>query len=82
MHKLSKTSLSFCERYDATGRASLAVLQKCTAVLRQLAYGMAVDTIDEYLNLGKTTALECLEYYCSGIIECFRGRVLMSSYYH
>jgi hypothetical protein len=76
MHKLSKTSPYFCERYDATGHASLTALQKCTIALRQLAYGMAVDTIDEYLKLGKTTALECLEYYCSGIIECFRDEFL------
>jgi hypothetical protein len=32
---------------------------------------MAVYTINEYLKLGKSTALECLEYYCSGIIKCF-----------
>jgi hypothetical protein len=56
MHKLSETSLYFCERYDATGRAGLTVLQKCTAVLRQLAYDMATNTIDEYLKLGKTIA--------------------------
>jgi hypothetical protein len=37
---------------------------------------MAADTIDEYLKLGKTTALDCLEYYCSGIIECFGGEFL------
>jgi hypothetical protein len=37
---------------------------------------MAADTINEYLKLGKTTGLECLEYYCSGIIECFRDELL------
>jgi hypothetical protein len=37
---------------------------------------MVADTIDEYLKLGKTTTLECLEYYCSGIIECFRDELL------
>jgi hypothetical protein len=36
----------------------------------------APDTIDEYLKLGKTTTLECLEYYCSSIIECFRDELL------
>jgi hypothetical protein len=63
MHKLSETSLYFYERYDATGRAGLTALQKCTAALRQLTYGMTTYTIDEYLKLRKTTALECLEYY-------------------
>jgi hypothetical protein len=76
MHQLSETSPYFCERYDAISRVGLTVLQKCTAALRQLAYGMTADTIDEYLKLGKTTALECLEYYCSGIIECFGDEFL------
>jgi hypothetical protein len=43
----------------------------CTIIVRQLAYDMTVDTIDEYLKLGKTNALECLLHYCAGIIECF-----------
>jgi hypothetical protein len=37
---------------------------------------MAVGTIDEYLKLGKTTVLECLKYYCSGINECFGDEFL------
>jgi hypothetical protein len=51
-------------------------LQKCTAARRQLGNGMAIDIIDEYLKLGKTTTLECLEYYCSGIIEYFGDEFL------
>jgi hypothetical protein len=35
----------------------LTALQKCTAALHQLAYGMITDTIDEYLKLEKITAL-------------------------
>jgi hypothetical protein len=76
MHKLSESSPYFYERYDITGRAGLTVLQTCTAALRQLAYDMTVDTIDEYPKLGKTTVLECLEYYCSGIIERFGDEFL------
>jgi hypothetical protein len=66
----------FCERYDATGRAGLTALQKCIAALRQLAYVIATDTIDEYMKLGKIIVLEYLEYYCLDIFECFG----MSSY--
>jgi hypothetical protein len=79
MYNLSETSPYFCERYDATGRAGLTALQKCTAPLRQLAYGMTADSIDEYMKLGKTTALECVEYYCSGIIEYFGDEFLCRS---
>jgi hypothetical protein len=76
MHRVSETSPYFCERYDATGRASLTALQKCTTALRQLAYGMTRDIIDEYMKLGKITALECLEYYCLNIIEYFGDKFL------
>jgi hypothetical protein len=79
MHKLSETSPYFCESYDTTGRAGLTELQKYTTTLRQLAYDMTANTIDEYLKLGKTTALECLEYYCSDIIECFGDEFLRRS---
>jgi hypothetical protein len=40
---------------------------------------MAVDIVNEYLKLGKITVLECLEYYCSGIIECFGDEFLRRS---
>jgi hypothetical protein len=79
IHKVGKTSPYFYEMYDAIGCAGLTVLQKCNTALRQLAYDMTADTIDEYLKLGKTTALECLEYYCSGIIECFGDEFLCCS---
>jgi hypothetical protein len=68
IHKLSETSSYFSERYDATNHVGLIALQKYTAALRQLAYAMTTDTIDVYLKLGKTTDIECLEYYCASII--------------
>jgi hypothetical protein len=37
---------------------------------------MTADIVNEYLKLGKITVLECLEYYCSGIIECFGDEFL------
>jgi hypothetical protein len=37
---------------------------------------MTVDTINKYMKLGKTTTLECLEYYCSGIIKYFGDEFL------
>jgi hypothetical protein len=75
-HKLSETSPYFIERYDATARIGLTALQKCITVVRQLVYDTAVDTIDEYLKLGKSITIECLEYYCASIIECFEAKFL------
>jgi hypothetical protein len=76
MHKLSEISSYFTERHGATDRIGLTALQKCTADVCQLAYGMATYTIDEYPKLGKSTYLECLEYYCVDIIECFKAEFL------
>lgn len=71
VERLSAHSPYFTPRVDALGRTGLSPLQKCTAALRQLAYGMAADSIDEYLKLGKSTALECVENFCEGIIDCY-----------
>jgi hypothetical protein len=68
IHKISETSPYSTKMHDATGCIGLTLLQKCIVVVRQLAYGMVADTIDEYLKLGKTTTLECLKYCCAGII--------------
>jgi hypothetical protein len=71
LNKLSETSSYFTKKHDATGHIGLILLQKCTSALCQLAYGMIVDTLYEYIKLGKTTALECPEYYCANIVDCY-----------
>jgi hypothetical protein len=48
----------FVQRKDAAGVFSLSSIQKCTAALRILAYGIAADAIDEYCRLGESTAME------------------------
>jgi hypothetical protein len=55
------------------------MLQKCTVDVRQLAYDMTADPIDEYMKLEKSSILECLEHYYACIIECFRDGFLRRS---
>nr|GEV37759.1 NB-ARC domains-containing protein [Tanacetum cinerariifolium] len=43
----------FRVRPDATGRMSLSVIMKCTAAIRQLAYGTTPDAFDEYLQMSE-----------------------------
>jgi hypothetical protein len=50
MNKLSEISPYFTERHDVTGHIDLTPLQKYTAALRQLPYGMTAYMIDEYLK--------------------------------
>ncbi|KAI5444024.1 hypothetical protein KIW84_012587 [Lathyrus oleraceus] len=43
---------------DATGMTSLSPLQKCTVVIRILAYGTSTDNVDDYLRISETTTLK------------------------
>ncbi|GKC47875.1 ALP1-like protein isoform X1 [Tanacetum coccineum] len=53
-------------RPDATGRMSLSVIIKCTAAIRQLAYGTTPDAFDEYLQMSERTALSWHGQYGRG----------------
>ena len=54
---LERQYLCFRFRHDAAGRPGHTPIQKCTAAIRQLAYGGAADMWDEYLHIGETTSL-------------------------
>ncbi|XP_056850925.1 uncharacterized protein LOC130505894 [Raphanus sativus] len=61
---------------DAVGRTGLSPLQKCTAAIRQLAYGSGADVVDEYYRLAETTARKCLHQFTAGIIHLFGDQYL------
>uniref|UniRef100_A0A0D3CAB8 Uncharacterized protein n=1 Tax=Brassica oleracea var. oleracea TaxID=109376 RepID=A0A0D3CAB8_BRAOL len=65
---LSNEVQFFRQKKDGLGRLGLSTLQKCTTAIRVLAYGIAADTVDEYLRLGETTTRSCLENFVEGII--------------
>ncbi|XP_048623319.1 uncharacterized protein LOC111209293 [Brassica napus] len=69
--RLSNEVQFFRQKQDALGRLGLSALQKCTAAIRVLAYGIAADTVDEYLRLGESTTRKCLEHFVEGIINLF-----------
>ncbi|KAL1209355.1 Protein ALP1-like [Cardamine amara subsp. amara] len=74
--RLSNEIQFFQQRRDATKRFGLSGLQKCTAAIRMMAYGCAADAVDEYLRLGETTAILCLEHFVDGIISLFGDEYL------
>uniref|UniRef100_A0A0D3E4H0 DDE Tnp4 domain-containing protein n=1 Tax=Brassica oleracea var. oleracea TaxID=109376 RepID=A0A0D3E4H0_BRAOL len=76
VHRLSIEVEYFQPKVDATGRSSLTPLQKCTASIRQLAYGGGSDTVDEYVRIGETTARRCLHNFAAGIINLFGDEYL------
>lgn len=56
----------FQQRYDGRGVLGFSCFQKCTAALRQLAYGTCSDAWDEYLQMSERTARESLYEFSKG----------------
>jgi hypothetical protein len=54
----------FTQQVDATGMPGLGPLQKVCAAMRVLAYGLHSDAVDEYIQIGESTARECLHHFC------------------
>ncbi|GJV99299.1 hypothetical protein Tco_1554551 [Tanacetum coccineum] len=56
---------------DAVGKAGISALVKCTFAIRQLAYAVVPDSLDEYLQIGEKTSRDCLMHFCNGVIELY-----------
>ncbi|KAH1220991.1 hypothetical protein GmHk_12G034500 [Glycine max] len=66
----------FQMRVDALRQKGLSPLQKCTTSIHILAYGSPADNVDEYVRIGETIAVECLERFVSGIYTIFGNEYL------
>ena len=51
----------FWQKVDATGNKGLSPLQKYTAAMRMLVYGVSTVAIEDYVRIGESTTIECLE---------------------
>ena len=59
-------------RWDARGKRGFTTIQKCTAALRQLGYGITADASDEYLKMSERTGRDCTYLFCEYVIELYR----------
>lgn len=73
---LGEWSPYFTKRTDICYRQGLSPLQKCTAAIRMLSRGCPADAVDEYVQIGQSTAMECLERFAEGVIDKFGGEYL------
>jgi hypothetical protein len=69
MNVVSNHDFYFMQQKDACGRMGLSTIQKCIVALRMLAYGVAIDVINEYYHLVETTAIECLKHFVKGFMQ-------------
>ncbi|GJR96771.1 ALP1-like protein [Tanacetum coccineum] len=54
---------------------------KCTSAIRQMAYKVVPDALDEYLQMGPTTARKCLQMFWKDIMELYREKFLRKPTY-
>ncbi|XP_017233595.1 uncharacterized protein LOC108207672 [Daucus carota subsp. sativus] len=73
---VSNSDPYFQQRIDAVGRKGLSPLQKCTAAMRMLAYGVSADAVDDYVRIGESTAVEGLKKFVSNVVTIFEGEYL------
>ncbi|XP_071727635.1 uncharacterized protein [Rutidosis leptorrhynchoides] len=66
------------EIIDALGRQSFTTLQKCTSDIRQWAYGLSPDALDEYLHMSEQTSVLYLDNFCKCIIDLYKSRYMRS----
>ena len=64
---LGQHDVFFTKRQNAAKHPGIAPQLKVAAAIRQLAQSCASDDVDEYLQMGESTAAVCLERFCKGI---------------
>uniref|UniRef100_A0A2N9GTA0 DDE Tnp4 domain-containing protein n=1 Tax=Fagus sylvatica TaxID=28930 RepID=A0A2N9GTA0_FAGSY len=69
----------FIQKRNATRTLGLSSLQKMTAALRILAYGVAADSTDKYVRIGESTAVESLKKFVKAVVNIFSEEYLRSS---
>ncbi|GJS41885.1 ALP1-like protein [Tanacetum coccineum] len=71
----------FQQRDDCTGKAGISSIMKCTSVIRQITYGAIPGSLDEYLQMGATTARDSLRIFCKVIMNLYGEEFLRKPAY-
>lgn len=76
VNALENNDSYFENTVDGIGRDKISSIQKCTAAIRMLAYGMAGDAVDDYVRMAETTAIQCLKKFNECVINVFGEQYL------
>jgi hypothetical protein len=71
MNKVEAHDPYFQQKRSAANVLGLSCLQKVTAAMRMLTYGVPADATDEYVRIGESTAIESLRKFVVAIDEIF-----------
>ena len=68
----------FVQKINAVEVLGLSSLQKITIALRMLVYGVAAYFTDEYMRIGKSTAIESLKKIVEVIVDIYSTEYMRS----
>ncbi|XP_073300554.1 uncharacterized protein [Primulina huaijiensis] len=68
----------YIQRSDGLGRLGLSTNQKTTVAIRLLTYGLPADAADEYIKIGESTVIKCLQHFCRAVVKVFANQYLRS----
>jgi hypothetical protein len=61
----------FTQRRSCCGLLGHSTMQKVTAALRMMAYGIPADLVDDHLAMGESTSIECVKRFAVAVVEVF-----------
>nr|GEY80894.1 protein ALP1-like [Tanacetum cinerariifolium] len=81
VREVTDASHFFQQRDYCTGQRGISSLMKCTFVIRQMAYRFVHDSLDEYLQMGATTARKSLQIFCKVVMNLYGEEFLRKPTY-
>ena len=76
--RVEATEPYFVQKRNAANTLRLSSLQKMTATIKMLAYGVSANFMDEYLRIGETTTIKCFKNFVKAIVSIFSEEYLRS----
>ncbi|GJR42154.1 ALP1-like protein isoform X1 [Tanacetum coccineum] len=61
----------FRNNIDCTGKVGISGLLKCTSSIRQLAYGVHAEFLDEYMQISERTSRTALDHFCQDVMQIY-----------
>ncbi|XP_020263232.1 uncharacterized protein LOC109839215 [Asparagus officinalis] len=68
----------FVQRRNAAGNLGLSSIQKITAAMRMLAYGVSIDFVDDYVRIGESRTIESVKKFVKAVVAIFTDESLRS----
>ncbi|KAK3221500.1 hypothetical protein Dsin_008525 [Dipteronia sinensis] len=76
LHAIENNDDYFTQKIDSVGKLGLSPLQKMTVPIWMLAYCCPAEFLDQYVQIGESTAIESLKHFCDVVIRVFETQYL------